>query len=155
MTQTYWQTDGRSPHQESPRHLWNPNVEQRSDRTLQLNPTLSQCNQTQFLTSHHFNKHFNIIFSHTPKSLRLSFPSAFQTFKTVQVFLISGTNSRSKTEAVCLTYVREKAHKRLVRKLKERDLERTVCGCVDWIELALNRVQWRDLVSTLVKLWAP
>jgi hypothetical protein len=29
------------------------------------------------------------------------------------------------------------------------------CGCVDWIELALDRDSWRAVVNTVMNIWLP
>jgi hypothetical protein len=35
------------------------------------------------------------------------------------------------------------------------DIRKTGWGGMDWIDLAQDRDQWRDLVNTVMKLWVP
>jgi hypothetical protein len=35
------------------------------------------------------------------------------------------------------------------------DLQEVGCGCMDWIELALDRDRWQAVVNAVMNLWVP
>ena len=37
----------------------------------------------------------------------------------------------------------------------KKDLKEMGCGCMDWIELALDREKWRAVVNTVMNLRVP
>jgi hypothetical protein len=62
----------------------------------------------------------------------------------------------------CRILVGNPERKRLLGRLRKRrdvnvemDLRQIVWGCVDWIDVAQDRDQWRALMNTVLKLRIP